>query len=110
SAYLAWLAEGCGKGGHPEEGLTVLGEAVGIVQGKGERFWEAELYRLKGELLLKTETRSREAEAENCFQQAIAIACSQAAKSWQLRATTSLARLWQRQDKQKEAHKLLSEI
>ena len=110
SADFARLADVYGKVGRAEDGLKLLAEALAGVQETGERFWQAELYRLKGELLMKTETRGREAEAENCFQQAIAIACSQAAKSWQLRATTSLARLWQRQDKQKEAHKLLSEI
>jgi predicted ATPase/class 3 adenylate cyclase len=114
SAYLAWLAEGCGKGGHPEEGRTVLDEAVAVVQEQGERFWEAELYRLKGELVLQAGSLSRrsivEEEAQSYFQQAIAIARQQQAKSWELRAAMSLARLWQQQGKQKEAHQLLSGI
>jgi len=110
SADFARLADVYGKVGRAEDGLKLLAEALAGVQETVERFWQAELYRLKGELLLKTETRSREGEAENCFQQAIAIACNQSAKSWQLRATTSLARLWQHQGKRKEAHKLLSDI
>ena len=84
----------------------------------GGRLYEAELYRLKGELLLPqggyrlqaAGSRGKTDEAEECFQQAIEIARRQSAKSWELRAATSLARLWQQQSKQREAHQLLSEI
>ena len=91
----------------------------------GERFYEAELYRLKGELTLaqsKVQSLKSEvtdprplipdpqAEAEACFQKAIEIARRQQAKSLELRATMSLSRLWQQQGKKEEAHKLLSEI
>src|SRR5262249_35623766 len=74
-----------------------------------ERWTEAELYRLKGELLLK-QTPPDEQQAEACFQQALAIACQQQAKSWELRAAMSLARLWQQQGKCQEAHDLLAPV
>jgi predicted ATPase len=71
--------------------------------------YEAELYRLKGELLLKRATHDVQ-EAESCFHQALDIARQQQVKSLELRATTSLSRLWQRQDKRDEAHQLLASI
>ena len=84
------------------------------VDKSGERFYEAELYRIKGELTLQSQvqgpTSNIEGEAEKCFLKAIEVARHQRAKSLELRATTSLARLWQQQCKQREAHVLLSEI
>ena len=71
--------------------------------------WEAELYRLKGELLL-TRSSEHQAEAETCFQQALDVARRQQAKSLELRAAMSLARLWQQQGKRAEAHELLAPI
>ena len=78
--FLALLAEGYGRGGQAEEGLSVLDEALAAVQKTGERWCEAEIYRLKGEFVF---ARSSEdyAETETCFQQAIDIACHQQAKS-----------------------------
>jgi predicted ATPase len=73
-------------------------------------FNEAELYRLKGELTMETEVQSLEEEAEACFHKAIEIARRQGAKSLELRAVMSLARLWQKQGKKEEAHKMLAEI
>jgi predicted ATPase len=112
--WLALLAEAYGKGGQVEEGLTVLTEVLNLVDKTGERFCEAELYRLKGTLTLQSEVRGPksevEREAEECFQKAIEIARRQQAKSLELRAATSLARLWQQQGKKEEAHQLLSEI
>jgi len=142
--WLAMLAEACGLAGQTEEGLSVLAKALEVVDKTGERFYEAELYRLKGELVLKQfgvrGSESREAkqkakskrqkakvetnpqsltpnpqgdaeqEAEGYFLKAIEIAREQSAKSWELRAATSLARLWQQQGKQQQAHKLLAEI
>jgi predicted ATPase len=113
--YLTLLAEAYGKGGQVEEGLQVLAEALDAVDKSGERFCEAELYRLKGALTL---ARSRvqgltsivQKEAEACFLNAIKVARQQQAKSWELRATVSLARLWQQQGKTTEAHRMLSEI
>jgi predicted ATPase len=107
--FLGFLAEAHGKIGQDEEGLTVLAEALALVAKTGERFYEAELYRIKGDLLLK-QAAPNEDEAESCFHQAIDIAQHQSAKSWELRAATSLARLWQKQGKREEARKLLADI
>jgi predicted ATPase len=87
--------------------LRVLAEALAAVQKTGECFYEAELYRLQGELLLARSTRQT-AEAEVCFQQALDIAHRKEVKSLELRAAVSLARLWQRLDKRAEAHQLLA--
>jgi predicted ATPase/class 3 adenylate cyclase len=106
--FLCLLAEAYGKVGQPEEGLTALVEALAIVDNTGERHWEAELHRHKGELLLMQQ-RQKVAEAEDCFRQALETARRQQAKSFELRATMSLSRLWQHQGKQKEAHQLLAE-
>ena len=95
--------------GQPEAGLTVLTEALELVDTTGERWYEAELYRLQGALLLQQQA-DHQAEAERCFHHAIAIAQSQHAKSWELRAATSLARLWQQQGKRQEAHDLLAPV
>jgi predicted ATPase len=123
--HLALLAEAYGKAGQREEGLTTLAEALALVDETGERFYEAELYRLKGQLTLqKLSVASSQlsgpnpqslvpnphAEAEACFQKAIAIARRQQARSLELRATTSLARLWQQQGKKDEARQMLAEI
>ena len=122
---LGWLAEACGQAGQIEEGFQVLAEAFTLVEQNGERLWEAELYRRKGELTLQqfNVQRSRfnvtdprplaadlRAEAEACFLKAIDIARQQQAKLWELRAAVSLCRLWQQQGEQKKAHLLLAEI
>jgi tetratricopeptide (TPR) repeat protein len=139
---LALLAEAYGKVGQVEEGLTVLAKALARVEKTGERVYEAELDRLKGELLLvqesqkpvlsvvegakgkvqksKVETSPQslvpntqgevEQEAERYFLKAIEVARRQQAKSWELRASTSLARLWQQQGKKEEAQQMLVEI
>jgi TOMM system kinase/cyclase fusion protein len=107
--WLALLAEAYSVIGQPESGLTALAEALTLVDTTGERLWESELYRLKGALLLQ-QNSGNQAEAETCFQQAITIAQNQQAKSWELRAATSLARLWQRQGKRQEAYDLLEPV
>ena len=107
--YLALLAEAHGIIGEPEAGLTVLTEALTLADKTGERWYEPELYRLKGALLLQ-QNAVNQAEAENCFQQAITIAQNQQAKSFELRTATSLARLWHQQDKRQEAHDLLAPV
>jgi len=115
---LALLAEAYGGLGQAEKGLALLAEALAVVNNSRERHWEAELYRLRGELLLVPEGKRRRAkgkrqpwgEAETCFRQALDIARRQQAKSLELRAATSLARLWQRQGKRAEARKLLASI
>jgi predicted ATPase len=107
--FLSLLAEAYGEAGQPEEGLKVLVEALALVDKTGERHWEAEQHRRKGELLLMQQGQ-RVGEAEECFRQALAVARRQQAKSLELRAAMSLSRLWQQQGKQEEAHQLLADI
>jgi predicted ATPase len=109
SYYLVLLAEAYGIMGQLEAGLTVLAEAMTLAETTGDRWYEPELYRLKGELLLAQSTDNH-TEAEACFHHAISIAQSQQAKSWELRAATSLARLWQSQGKRREAYDLLAPV
>jgi predicted ATPase len=87
----------------------VLAEALTLVDTTGERWYEPELYRLKGALLLQ-QSLDNSTEAEACFHQAIMIAQNQQAKSLELRASTSLARLWQSQGKRQEAYDLLEPV
>jgi predicted ATPase len=103
---LSFLADAYRKAGKVEEGLKVLTEALALVERSDERFFEVELHRLKGELLVLQD----EVQAEACFRQAIDIACRQNAKFFELRIVMSLSRLLKKQGKQKEAQKLLSEI
>ena len=107
--FLALLAEAYGSMGQPEAGLTALAEALTLVDKTGERQSEAEIYRLKGELLLQRPSDNT-TEAETCFHHALEIARSQQAKSFELRTATSLARLWQQQGKRQEAHDLLAPV
>jgi TOMM system kinase/cyclase fusion protein len=109
SYWLALLAEAYGIMGQPEAGLTMLTEALTVVDKTGERWYEQELYRLKGELLLQ-QNAANQGEAESCFRHALDIARNQQAKSFELRATTSLSRLWQQQGKHQEAHDLLAPV
>jgi predicted ATPase len=106
---LVLLAEGYGKAGQVEAALDALHEALATAERRGARRWEAELYRLKGELLLE-QTVDHTGEAEACLQQALAIALRQQAKSFELRAAMSLSRLWQRQGKRAEARELLAPV
>jgi predicted ATPase len=117
--YLfALLAEAYGHMEQPEAGLPVLAEAVALVDKTGERWCEAELYRLKGELLLAQDGKRHRAQdtgqqweaAEADFHRALDIARCQQAKSLELRTALSLSRLWQRQGKQAEARALLAPI
>lgn len=133
---LYLLAEASGKTGQVGEGFRLLDEALALVEKQGERWWEAELYRLKGELLLwqargerqngaKGKGRKREtvsahspssshadlvSQAEICFRQALDLARRQQAKSLELRAALSLTRLWHQQGKPEAARYLLAEI
>jgi predicted ATPase len=128
-AWLAQLAEGYGQAGQVAEGLSTITEGLNATNTREERWWEAELYRLQGELMLqqesqnakvktrkskvpkhKAQSRGPQSEAEACFLKAIAIAQRQQAKSLELRATVSLARLWQRQEKLAEARQVLSKV
>jgi adenylate cyclase len=110
---LALLGEVYAKMGEQEQGRNVLAEARAIVDKTGERCWEAELHRLEGELTLLCTRPSQELsfpEAESSFHKALEVARRQEAKSLELRAATSLARLWQSQGKIIEACDLLSPV
>jgi predicted ATPase len=109
SQYLAMLAEAYGKMRQANEALHVLAQAQAAVAESGRRDYEAEIYRLQGECLLR-QAASDTAQAEACFQQALAIAHRQQAKAWELRAAMSLSRLWQHQGKRAEAYALLAEV
>ena len=99
-------AAGAGRGALPA-GLALLAEALASVPTTREHYWEPELYRLQGELLLVL-SAERHTEAEACFQQALNVARQQQAKSLELRAAMSLSRLWQRQGKHDAARELLA--
>jgi predicted ATPase len=107
---LALLAEAHGKAGQTEEALTALAKGLAIALKNGEHTYEAEINRLKGELLLAFSPTGNRAEAEGCFRRAIDIARRQQAKSWELRAVTSLSRLLHKQGKKEEARPMLAEI
>ena len=107
--FCTVLAEVADHLGHPEDGLQALAEAYTLVEQHEERWWEAEVCRLRGVLLLR-QTGTPQAEAEACFQQALDVARRQQTKSLALRAAMSLARLWQQQGKWTEAHELLAPI
>jgi predicted ATPase len=109
SYFLALLVEACGQAGQAEEGLRLLAEARAHVDTTGERYFAAEVYRLKGELLLR-QTIPDETQAETCLHQALDIARHQQTRAWELRAAVSLARLWQRQGKRAEAQRMLAEV
>jgi predicted ATPase len=118
---LARLAEAYQRCGRAREGLRVLDEALVAVHEREERYYEAEIYRLKGELLLQSDTQGPTTniegmalgihpgvkEAETCFQEALHVARRQQVKSLELRASMSLSRLWQSQGKHAAAYQLL---
>jgi predicted ATPase len=106
---LSLLAEAYGAGGHPEAGLHALVEALAVTDATEARYYAAELYRLKGALLLQQAVPDA-AQAAACFHQALDVARQQQARSWELRAATSLARLWQSQDKGQDAYDLLAPV
>jgi predicted ATPase len=114
---LAMLAEGYARLGQPEAGLTALTEAQALIAITREELYAAEIARLQGELHLQVSQvpdpesdTSPMVNAEQCFQQALALARSRQARWWELRAAMSLARLWQQQGKRVEAYQLLAEI
>jgi len=105
--HYARLAEAYGAVGQTEEGLRSVADALALIDNTGFRVYEPELHRLRGELLLQ-QTGSDPSQVESCFHQALNVARRQQAKSWELRAATSLARLWQSQGKRSEALDLLT--
>jgi predicted ATPase/class 3 adenylate cyclase len=107
--YLTLLAEAYGTVAQADKGLSLLAEARTIIDQNGQRYVEAELHRLEGELRLR-QTAPEVSQAARCFQQALDVARRQQAKSLELRAAMSLARLWQSQDKRQEAYDLLAPV
>jgi len=105
--YPTRLGEAYGRIGQADEGLRLLDEALAVSD--KDPWYEAEMHRIKGELLLRQPVPDVP-QAEVCFQQAVAVARRQQAKSWELRTAMSLARLWQQQGKRAEAHQLLAEV
>jgi tetratricopeptide (TPR) repeat protein len=127
--YLAWLATGYGEAEQVEAGLATVTEALRLVEKNDERYYEAEVWRIKGELTLRAGEKAKrengeqvplpdpksrildpEGEAEACFLKAIEIAQKQQAKSLELRAVMSRTRLWHQQGKTAEARQRLAEI
>ncbi len=108
--WLALLTEAHTKAGRMSTAAAALDEAMDIAHRTEERFYLAELYRLRGEVSLLTSTEARFIEAETCFQNAVEVARAQRAKSLELRATTSLARLLESQGRCDEARTMLAEI
>jgi predicted ATPase len=112
---LSLLAEACVRDGQIEPGLGALEEALATAENHAERFYEAELHRLQGEVLLRkfvgaTGLSPLQMQPEAAFQTALNIARHQGAKALELRAATSLSRVWQQQNKQQQAWQLLADI
>jgi class 3 adenylate cyclase/predicted ATPase len=105
----AMLADAYGKAGQTAAGLNVVDKALTKAHQTDCRYYEAELHRIKGELLC-TQTAADERQSEACFQNALQIARRQSAKSLELRAAISMSRLWQKQGKTPEAKNLLAEV
>jgi adenylate cyclase len=107
--FLSLLARACLKTGRPLEGLRVIGEALEKARTTGERVWEAELVRVEGELRLAA-SLDNVTEALDCFRRAIEIARRQAARSWELRAALSLARLLVADGRHDEARRTVAAV
>jgi predicted ATPase len=107
--YLAKLADALARSGHVAEGLMAVDEVIESYRRVGVPYWDAELQRRRGEILLAANLLDR-AAAEACFRRAIEIAQDQSARSLELRAATSLARLLAEQGKWRQAHDLLAPI
>jgi predicted ATPase/DNA-binding winged helix-turn-helix (wHTH) protein len=107
---FAELAEGFGAAGQIAEGVALVDGVLARVERTEEHWCLAELRRMRGELLLLRDSPSAAAEAEGCFRQALDVARRQDALSWELRAATSLARLWHRQHRTSQARNLLAPV
>ena len=107
--FLGLQAETYLRANRPDDGLAALAEAMALSEKTQERCWQAELNRIKGELLLALPSVDH-VGAETCFSQSLEIARPQQAKSWELRAATSLARLWAEQSERQQAFDLLAPI
>ena len=107
--YLGLLATACLRARQHAEALSLLAEGLHRVDRTGERWFEAELYRIKAEVLLRA-PEANPAEAETCLRKAMAVAQKQGARLWELRAATSLAQVWRDQGKRAEAYELLAPV
>jgi predicted ATPase len=107
--FCTLLADVCDHLDHTEDGLQALAEAHTLVEQHDERYWEAEIARLRGVLLLR-QTVPQQEEAETWLQRALDVARQQQAKSLELRAAMSLSRLWQQQGKRAEAREIFAPI
>jgi predicted ATPase len=105
----ALRADICDHLGYTADGLQALAEAYTLMEQQEERWWEAEIARLRGVLLLR-QMGTPQAEAETWLQRALDVACRQEAKALELRAAVSLSHLWQRQGKRDEARALLAPV
>jgi predicted ATPase len=107
--YLSHLSRAYAELGRFNEAQTCTNEAIKALEATAERWWEPEIHRVAGEIALKSVDRDA-AKAEAYFKRAFAIARQQQAKSWELRAATSLARLWRDQGEPQQAHELLAPV
>ena len=109
SRYLALLAEAQARSGNPDMGLATLADALVEIEHTAERYYETEVHHLRGQLLLQVDS-SDQLTAEECFLKALAVARQQEAKILEVRASTSLARLWMEMGRQQEANEMLNTI
>ena len=107
--FLALQAEACRADGRTDEALALVAEARELIEKMDEGFFAGELHRLEGELRREKSGRADEAGVEACFQRALEAARAEGARAFELRAATSLARLWSEQGKGGEARRLLAE-
>jgi predicted ATPase len=106
---LSHLTRAYAELGQFDDAWRCISEAMTAVETTNERWWEAEIHRVAGEIALKS-PEPDSAKAEACFNQALAVARQQQAKSWELRASMSLARLWRDQGKVQQARELLAPV
>ena len=107
--FLTLLAEQYDVLEQVEAGHDALKEGLEVIERTGQYWYKAEVYRLQGDLLLH-QASPDVSQAETCFHQALDVSCQQQAKSLELRAAISLAKLWQRQDKRQDACDLLAPV
>ena len=107
--FLSFLARAHAELGQFDEAWRCTTEARAAVEATEERWWEAEVHRVAGEIALMSRERDA-AKAEACFDRALAVARQQQAKSWELRTAMSMARLWRDQGKPQQARELLAPV
>jgi predicted ATPase len=107
--YLSYLARAYAELGQFEDARRSIGEALATLQTTGTRWLEADVHRLRGEIALQSPERDED-EAQASFERALGLARAQTTRSWELRAATSLARLWRDQGRRAEALALLAPV